>query len=111
MCSSCCRRTLLLEALPTKYRTSLCGLKGHGSFRTASRTGSSRFRPHSCGRSGSPLGLALFASLRIVFELLIVKEDLFAGGKNEIVAAVHALQDLIDEFHGLFSPLREQLRR
>jgi len=44
----------------------------------------------------------LLASFWIIFELFVVKEDLFAGGENEIVAAVHTFQDLIDEFHGLF---------
>jgi hypothetical protein len=41
-------------------------------------------------------GLAPFG---FVSELLIVEEQLLPGGKNEIRAAVNALQHLILEFH------------
>jgi hypothetical protein len=43
----------------------------------------------------------LFAAFRIVFELLVVKEKLFTRGKDEVSAAVAALQDFVYEFHGL----------
>jgi hypothetical protein len=46
------------------------------------------------------LRLALFAALGVVFELFVLKEDLFAGRKNELGAAVDALQNSIREFHG-----------
>jgi hypothetical protein len=46
------------------------------------------------------LCLALFAALRVVLELFVVEEDLLAGRKNELGAAVDALQNSIGEFHG-----------
>jgi hypothetical protein len=36
----------------------------------------------------------------VVFELFIVEKELLAGRKNELGAAVDALQDSIGEFHG-----------
>jgi hypothetical protein len=37
---------------------------------------------------------------RIVFELFIVKEELFASRKDELGAAVYTFEDSIGEFHG-----------
>lgn len=45
------------------------------------------------------LGFTGFAALGFVSELLIVEEQLLPGGKDEIRAAVNALQHLILEFH------------
>jgi len=45
------------------------------------------------------LVLAGFAALGLVFELLIVKEELFPGGKDKICPAVHAFESLVLEFH------------
>ena len=44
-------------------------------------------------------GLAGLAALGLVLELLVVEEELFAGGENEIGTAVDALERLILEFH------------
>jgi hypothetical protein len=38
--------------------------------------------------------------LGVVFELLIVEEQLLARRENELGAAIVALQHSIDEFHG-----------
>jgi len=46
------------------------------------------------------LGLAYLAVLWVVFELFVVKEELFACGKDEFLAAINALQGAITEFHG-----------
>jgi hypothetical protein len=46
------------------------------------------------------LRLALFAAFGVVLELFVVEENLFAGRKNELGAAVNALQYTIGEFHG-----------
>lgn len=93
-----------MEALPAKYGTPLCWLEGHSGLRPTGRTNGFRFRADGPCGSICAFRFALLTAFWIVFKLLIVEEDLFAGGKHEVVAAVHAFQDLIDEFHGLFSP-------
>src|SRR5215471_9367959 len=45
------------------------------------------------------LVLAVLAALGLVFELLVVKEELFPGGKDKICPAVHAFESLVLEFH------------
>jgi hypothetical protein len=47
----------------------------------------------------NPLRLAALASLGFVPELLIVEKQLLPGRKDEIRAAVNALQHLVLEFH------------
>lgn len=48
---------------------------------------------------GEALALTGLATFRFVLELFIVEEQLFAGGKDEVCAAVYALQHLVLEFH------------
>jgi hypothetical protein len=96
----CCgdsRSPLALEALTAEDRTSLCGLEGYGGLDTALRamgaslgTGKAccsrtRTRSHACT---GPFRLARFASLGVVFELLIEKKELFAGGEYEFSTAI-----------------------
>jgi hypothetical protein len=53
--------------------------------------------------AGTPvgaLGLALFAALGIVLEILVVEEKLLTSGKDEFRTAVDTLEDLIRKFHG-----------
>jgi hypothetical protein len=50
--------------------------------------------------SAGTLRLALLAVLGIVLELLVVEEQLLAGCKHKVSAAVVALQYSVDEFHG-----------
>jgi hypothetical protein len=66
----------------------LRGFKGNRGFRGALRTDGPGFCAHTIAGSGHALNLALFAPLGIVLELLIVKEELFAGGKDKVVTAV-----------------------
>jgi hypothetical protein len=63
-------------------------LEGNGGFGGALRTDRPGFCAHSIARSGHALDLALFAPLWIVFELLVVKEQLFAGGKDKVITAI-----------------------
>jgi len=77
----------------------LCGLKGNGGFGGALRTNCPGFCPHATAGSGNTLDFALFATLWIVLELLIVKEQLFAGGKDKVVTAIRTFQYLVDEVH------------
>jgi len=55
------------------------------------------------------LRFAILATLGFVLELFIVEEELFAGGKNEVVTAIHALQASILEFHFRSPPPRDGL--
>jgi len=57
------------------------------------------FCPHATAGSGNTLDLALFATLWIVFELLIVKEELLPGGKDKVITAIRTFQYLVDEVH------------
>jgi hypothetical protein len=92
-------RSPLLETGSTKHGATLRGLKGNGGFRSALRTDCPRFCAHPIAGSCHALDFALFATLWIVFELLIVKEQLFAGGKDKVVTTIRTFQYLIDEIH------------
>jgi hypothetical protein len=77
----------------------LCGLKRNGGFGGALRTNCPGFCAHAVAGSGHTLDLALFATLWIVLKLLIVEEQLFAGGKDKVVTAIRTFQYLVDEVH------------
>jgi hypothetical protein len=77
----------------------LCGLKGNCGFGGALRTDCPGFCPYATAGSGNTLDFALFATLWIVFELLIVKEELLPGGKDKVITAIRTFQYLIDEVH------------
>jgi hypothetical protein len=47
--------------------------------------------------------------LGVVLELFIVEEELFAGGKNKLGAAVETLQNSVGIFHGRLPQRREKL--
>jgi len=53
----------------------------------------------SYARAAASLQLARLAALRIVMKLLVVKEQLLAGGEDEVLPAVHAFEYLVLEFH------------
>ena len=89
----------MLEARPAKHRTTLCGLEGDRGFGCTLRTNCSGFRANAIAGSGHALNLALLAPLWIVLELLIVKEQLFAGGKDKVITTIRTFQYLIDEIH------------
>jgi hypothetical protein len=56
----------------------------------------SALRQAECLRA---LGLTVLAALRLVFELLIVEEELFTGSENKIGPTIDALENLILELH------------
>jgi hypothetical protein len=85
----------LLEALAAKNRTSLCGPERHRGVLSALGAGGLCFRTH-LGRAAastafSALGLAAFASFRLVLETLIGEKHLLASGKNKLSAALRTL--------------------
>ncbi len=97
-----CRRNRgppLLETGPAEHGATLRGLKGNRSFGSALRTNGPGFCAYSIASSSYALNFALFATLWIILELLIVKEELFAGGKDKVVTAIRTFQYLVDEIH------------
>jgi hypothetical protein len=93
-----------LEAFPAKYRAPLRRLEWDRGFLTAIRAyGSSLYlwiiRIRRKSERLCPLAFASLATLRLVLELLVVKEKLFARRKNEILPAVNALQIPVLKFH------------
>jgi hypothetical protein len=66
----------------------LRGLKGNRGFCGALRTNCPGFCAHAIAGSGHTFDFALFAPLWIVLKLLIVKEQLFASGKDKVVTAI-----------------------
>jgi hypothetical protein len=91
---------LLLKTRTAENRSALCWLEGNGSVRTACRAGCTGLGPHA--PAARTFRLALLAVLGIVLELFIVEEELLARGEHEVNAAVSALQDSVDKFHGRF---------
>ena len=79
-----------LKTIPAQNRTPLRGKKWDSGFRTAFRADGAGLGARA-EMAGTPFCLARFATLRIVAELLLVEEELFARGKNELAPAVHAL--------------------
>jgi hypothetical protein len=99
----------LLEALPTENWPALCGLERDGGFLAAAGTVGPGFHSgtnHGVSRAGrgNPFGLAGLATFGFVLEVFIVEEQLFAGRKDEVSAAVNTLQNLVLEFHGELLP-------
>lgn len=90
-----------LEALPAEDRPSLSGPERHCGFPATLRTHSGGFDPpRTCGPLASilPSRLAVATTLRLVFEIFLMVELLFARGENEFGSAVHALQHPILKF-------------
>ena len=77
----------------------MCGLEGNGGFGGALRTNRPGFCAHATAGSSHTLDFALFATLWIVLELLIVKEKLLTGGKDKVITAIRTFQYFIDEVH------------
>jgi hypothetical protein len=77
----------------------LRGLKGNSGFGGALRTDGPGFCADAIAGSGYALNFALFTALWIVFELLIVKEQLFASGKDKVVTTIRTFEYLVDEIH------------
>jgi len=93
------------ETFSTEYWAALSGAEWHGGLFSALRTHRvgldfSADRPRGGRRKdGNPFRLAALATFRFVAELFVVEEKLFAGGENEVSAAVNALQRPVLKFH------------
>jgi hypothetical protein len=95
----------------------LRGLERDRGFLTASGTGGARLHflveVAAAGTAMShirrTLRLAILATLGFVFKLFIVEKELFTGGKNEVITAIHALQASVLEFHFRSPPPRDGL--
>ena len=88
-----------LEAGAAQHRPALGGPEGHRRLIPAAGTLDPGLRAHSPAATSS-LRLARLTVFRVVLELLVEEEKLFACGEYEILTAIHALQNSIGEFHG-----------
>jgi hypothetical protein len=95
----------LLKALPAKYWTALRRFERNGCFPLAPGANGLGFNPLIIAailwqsQGLGPFAFAVFAAFGFVLELLIVKEELFPSGEDEIGAAVHTLENLVLELH------------
>jgi hypothetical protein len=87
-----------LEAIAAQDGPALRGQKWHRRLCAALGAGRAGFWA-GAGRTGGSLGFAGLAALGIVPELLLVEEQLLAGGKDEITATVDTFQDLVNKLH------------
>ena len=101
---------MLLKTGPAQHGPALGRLEGNRGGFTALRAGGPGFRTHFGAPAGT-LRLALLAMLGVVFELFVVEEELLAGCKNKLGAAVDALQDSVRIFHGRLPQDRETTNR
>jgi len=95
-----------LEALAAIHRAPLRGLEGHGGLAPALGARSMRFGPGETGpRTTLALGLARFATLGLVLEILVVVKVLFTRREHKLCTAVHTLEDAILKFRHNWPPL------
>ena len=98
----------LLETFAAEDGTALGRPEGDGSLLATLRADGSSFDlgetlsrcTRRCPQHGDAFCLAGFAPLGFIFELLVVKEQLFPGREDEVGPAVDALQYFVLEFHG-----------
>jgi hypothetical protein len=107
---------LLLEAFPAEHRTPLRRTKRHRRILAALRALCAGFRFHvgvtvlrRRTQHCHPFALTVLAAFGFVLELLIVEEQLFAGGKDKICTAIDTLQNLVLEFHWRGAPVLASL--
>jgi hypothetical protein len=50
-------------------------------------------------KQGCPFGFAELATFGLVFELLVVEEQLFAGREHKVISTIDAGQSFVHEFH------------
>lgn len=95
-------RASLLKTFTAINRSPLCRFEGNRRFLPTLRAGRLCFRSlksrHLTGRIRA-FCLAGFAPLGFIFETLIGKKQLFAGGKHKFRTTFRALQDLIPVLH------------
>src|SRR5689334_17345390 len=101
-----CRWPFLLKTIPAKHRPPLRWAERQRCLFPTLRTNGPVFRPGNalgpgvrCRKHGHALGFARSATLGFVSEILVVEKHLLTGCKNEVRAALHALQHLVLEFH------------
>src|SRR6202007_1263400 len=99
------RRPPLLKALPAEDRAPLRWLERNCRFGSTFRTDSPRLGANPSGPRCT-FCLAVLAALRIILELLVVKEELFPGCENKFVSTIHAFQISVDEVHPASLPHR-----
>src|SRR3954454_14986654 len=94
-----------LKAFFAEHRAPLCWLERHRRFLAAVRTCGDRFNPfagtatRAAGRPRSAFGLARFAALRFVLEILVGEELLFSRRPDELRATVYAPEQPVLELH------------
>ena len=98
-------RLALLETLPAIHGAPLRGFEGNSSLTLASRADCLGFNSlviapalRQTKRLGA-LALAAFTAFRFVLELLIVEEELFPSGEDEVGATIYTLENLVLELH------------
>ena len=97
-----------METFAAEDGTALGRPEGDGSLLATLRADGSSFDlgetlsrcTRRCPQHGDAFCLAGFAPLGFIFELLVVKEQLFPGREDEVGPAVDTLQYLVLEFHG-----------
>ena len=91
-------RCLFFKTGTAEYRPALVGAERDCGFCAAFGADGAGF--WACTRgAGRSLGLALFAVLGIICELLGMEKSLLVGGEDEVLPADDALQDPILEIH------------
>src|SRR5688572_12076763 len=92
-----------LEAFLAEDRPTLRGPEGHRGVLAARRAGRLGFDPFTHRgprtRPVRPFGFAVLTTFRLVLELLVRKEKLFARCPDELRRAGHATQTLVLELH------------
>ena len=102
------RRPLLFETDTAQHRPALCRLEGNRRRFTALRAVDACLWAHPRAPFGA-FRLALFAVPRIVLELFVVEEQLFASCKHKLSATIDALQISVRKFHIRLPQRREPL--
>ncbi len=102
-CRSACGTTLL-EAFAAEHRASLRWLERDGGLFSAMRAVGARLHflvavDRTRAYRSDAFGLARLAALGLIPELLVVEEELFAGGEEKLRAAIDALEQPVLEFH------------
>ncbi|HTL27690.1 MAG TPA: hypothetical protein VL282_00650 [Tepidisphaeraceae bacterium] len=103
--ASCAREFAGLKAFFAEHRAPLGWLERHRRFLAAVRTRCDRFNPFpgtatgAAGRPRSAFGLAGFAALWFVLEILVGEELLFSRRPDELRATVYAPEQPVLELH------------
>ena len=97
---------MLLKTSPAQYWFALRGLKWNRRLCAAFGAFDARFSLGSWPLR-TVIDPARLAALRIIRELLFMKESLLAGAEDELSSAIDALQNPISKFHDWALPGRK----